>query len=84
MQIEKIKSIDHEAEPISPLLKFNEKPFDGKDSREIDRESRMDMESINSFKGATQRRFFGSTNKRLLEDAGKIVHNNSNITEKGI
>lgn len=38
--------------------------------------SRVEKESISSVEN-TQPRRFGSSNKRLLEDAGRIVHNNS-------
>lgn len=58
MQIEKIRSIDLEAEEHTPQA------------------SRIDKESLSSVEVTPSRRF-GSTNKRLLEDAGKIVHNNS-------
>ncbi len=40
MQIEKIKSIDHEGELESPTLK--PRNFDGRESREIDRGSRVE------------------------------------------
>lgn len=64
MQIEKIRSIDLEADDVSPALKA----------------SRIEKESMSSVEPATPTRRFGSTNKRLLEDAGKIVHNNSGFT----
>jgi hypothetical protein len=58
MQIEKIRSIDLEAEDHTPQA------------------SRVEKDSLSSLEGTQQRRF-SSTNKRLLEDAGRIVHNSS-------